>query len=157
MLAYALHECRFRGSDKKCVVLDPGTVGEVPNEVYRDLVKLDAVRPATEDEAQLYELRNGAKVDAAPVSVPQKPVPVQEARSDTDAIDGDVDENQVSFDFSTLSPKHKGGGRFVVVDSSGAVVAGEDEAFASKQAAQEWIDAQSNATGESTDSDDLLG
>lgn len=157
MLAYALHECRFRGSDKKPVVLDPGTVGEIPNEVYRDLVKLDAVRPATEDEAQLYELRNGAKVDAAPVSVPQKPVPVQQAQNDTGGTDTDADENRAGFDTSTLSPKHKGGGRFVVVDSSGAVVAGEDEAFASKQAAQEWIDTQSNDADESADSDDLLG
>ncbi len=41
-----------------------------------------------------------------------------------------------------LTPKHKGGGKFVVVDKNDATVSG-DELFDDREQAQKWIDAGS--------------
>lgn len=52
----------------------------------------------------------------------------------------DHDNNGTIGGAVALTPKHKGGGKWVVVDASDSLVTG-DELFDDKDAAQAWIDA----------------
>lgn len=144
MLAYAFHECRFRNKDRSPGVLAPNCVGEVPNDDYRDFLRAGAVRAANEDEIALYKLRNPVKNSAEPVEAPQQPVPTEDEVAA-------AAEDAASTEGATLAPKHKGAGKWGVVNADGEYVAGDKDAFDSKQAAQEWIDNQSD------DSDDGQG
>lgn len=117
-IAYALNEIRRKSS-----VIAPHTVFEPDN--FERLEELGAVRRANEAEVALYKQSRGAAAPATPSAA-------------TEAAE--ESSSEASDDTPTLKPKHKGGGKFVVVDQNGDEVG--DHRFDGRDEAQAWIDAQ---------------
>lgn len=140
MLIYAINELRWRSEAGKEEVLAPGSVGSVPKGPYHDFIRLNAGRPASEDEVSLYKLRNPASAPARPVTPAPKPIPVVQPASESGDEEGAASEEGEGDAEPALTAKHKGGGRYTVVNAEGDPVS--DDLFGSKDEAESWIENQ---------------
>lgn len=131
-IAYTLHSVlAFDRQTKAFVETVPGSLVEMTDEVFAEASGRGSVREASENEQILFA-HGKPKAAAKPKSAPT-PAP---AASSGDAL--------------VLKAKHKGGGRFVVVDADDVVVSG-DELFDDKAAAEDWIAKRSAPAGDLND------
>lgn len=128
----------------KQVRIDAGAECDIPRSALDDLVRMNAVIPLEEDvvpeEVEVPEpvqLEADADVDEGEGDADAD---ADEGEGDADA-DADADEGEAQ-----LVAKHKGGGRYIVVNESDEQVV--DTLFNSKVEAEDWIAGQQ---------DDLLG
>lgn len=127
MKAYAIHTLQLPreggGFDKH----PAGSIIEIDEALFEDLSTRGAVREPRDIELARYELTR-----------PRDPL-------DHDG-DGRKGGSASPVDSPALVARHKGGGKWVVVNREDEVVSGED-LFDSKDAAETWIGEQTTSVG----------